>query len=92
MMLQGNLIFDEVKKGNFFLEKPVKPIEAIYFEELSELQPDFKVALASGELKCSCCNDPLKAVGIHSVEVIDGELKWTCQKVECVLTTESTGL
>jgi len=85
--MQTESLLRDFKGELALMGKPAETIEAIYFDELSVLEPNFKARFSSGELKCSCCGEALKKVGLHSVEVKGNELYWICQSVECVLST-----
>lgn len=91
-MMYSEALHDFNCKGIPLMGEPVKSLDAIYFEELSEILPDFKEVYASGQLKCTCCNQPLNKAGIHSVEVEDGKIIWICQNIDCVLDLENKSI
>lgn len=75
-----------VQNTKYVKDKTIIPISinAVMFERLERVVPDFKKHLESGQLKCNICNQPLSEVGIYSVERRGNNLIWCCQSLDCV--------
>jgi hypothetical protein len=65
-------------------------LDAVFYADLDQLLPDFDSKLRNGELKCGICGCDLNECGIHSVEMVQGQLKWCCLRPSCVLTLGQT--
>ena len=59
-------------------------IDAVFYDQLDNLVPDFHDKLITGHFHCKHCGDDINQAGIYSVTQITSGLEWCCQKLECV--------